>query len=45
VLAGPGGFHELRGEPLNPSVDADVIDLDAALRQELLDVSVRQSEP
>jgi hypothetical protein len=33
VLSSPSGLRELRREPLDPPVDADVIDLDAALRQ------------
>ncbi len=45
VLAGPCGLGELRGEPLDPSEDRDVIDLDAALGQELLDVPVGETEP
>lgn len=45
LLPSPGGLRELRREPLDPSVDAHVIDLDPALRQELLDVSVGKSEP
>ena len=36
---------ELGREPLDPTVDCDVVDLDAALAQELLDVPVRQAEP
>jgi hypothetical protein len=45
VPAAVGGIEELRGEPLDPSVDRDVIDLDAALSEELLDVAVGQAEP
>ena len=45
VPACPGRFGELRGEPLDPSVDRDVVDIDAALVEELLDVAVGQAEP
>jgi hypothetical protein len=45
VLAGSGSLCELRCEPLHPPVDRDVVDLDAAFRQELLHVAVRQTEP
>ena len=45
VLSSPSGLRELRREPLDPPVDAHVIDLDAAFRQELLDVSVGKTEP
>jgi hypothetical protein len=40
VSAGLGCLGELRREPLDPPVDAHVIDLGAALGQELLDVAV-----
>jgi len=43
VTARAGGLNELRGEALYPSVDADVIDGDAALGQEYLDIAVGQS--
>src|SRR6266498_5639243 len=45
VLSSPSGLRELRREPVDPPVDAHVIDLDAAFRQELLDVSVGKTEP
>ena len=45
VLSSPSGLRELRCEPLDPPVDAHVIDLDAPFRQELLDVSVGKPEP
>ena len=44
VLTGSGGLRELRGEPLHPPVDADVVDLDPALGQELLYVPVGKAE-
>ena len=44
VLTGSGGLGELRREPLDPPVDADVVDLDAAFGEEFLDVSVGQAE-
>jgi hypothetical protein len=45
VLTGSGCLRELRREPLDPPVDAHVVDLDASFRQELLDVPVGQGEP
>src|SRR5438552_15721454 len=42
VAARPGRLDELRGEPLHPPVDGDVIHCDAALGQQLLDIPVRQ---
>ena len=41
----PGGLDELGREPLDPPVDGDVIDGDAALGQQFLDVPVRQPVP
>ena len=45
MLTGPSGLRELWREPLDPPVDAHVVDLDAALGEELLDVPVGQAEP
>jgi hypothetical protein len=45
VLTGSGSLGELRGEPLDPPVDADVVDLDAAFGQEFLDVPVGKTKP
>jgi len=45
VLPSPGGLRELWREPLDPPVDAHVIDLDPTLREKLLDVSVGKTEP
>ena len=45
VRSSPSGLRELRREPLDPPVDAHVIDLDAAFGQELLHVSVGKTEP
>ena len=42
---GGGGLSELGGEPMNPPVHRHVIDLDAALGEELLHVPVGQAEP
>jgi len=44
VLTGSGSPGELRGEPLNPQLDADVVDLDPALGEKLLDVPVGKIE-
>ena len=43
--AGPGSLDELGGEALYPPVDGDVVNGDAALGQQLLDVPVGQSVP
>ena len=40
VAARPGGLDELQGEPLHPPVDGDVVSLDAAFGEQLLDVTV-----
>jgi hypothetical protein len=45
VLSSSCGLGELRGEALDPAVDRDVVDLDPALGQELLDVPVGEAEP
>jgi hypothetical protein len=45
VLSGPSRLRELRREPLDPPVDAHVVDLDAAFGEELFDVSVGEGEP
>jgi hypothetical protein len=45
VAAEPGSFDELGGEPLDPPIDGDVIDGDAAFGQQFLDVPVRQPVP
>jgi hypothetical protein len=39
------GLGELGREALDPAVDRDVVDLDPALGQQLLDVPVGQAEP
>jgi hypothetical protein len=41
--AQPRRLNELRDKPLDPAVDGDVIDSDAALGQQFLDVPVGQS--
>ena len=45
VPAEPGGVEQQRGEPLHPSVDRDVINLDSALEQEFFNVAIGQAEP
>ena len=45
MAARPRRLDELGGEPLHPPVDSDVIDGDAALGQQLLDVPVGQPLP
>ena len=41
---GPGGVGQQRREPQHPPVDGDVVDLDATLDEQLLDVAVGQAE-
>src|SRR6266567_5918966 len=45
VTARPGSLDELRGETLYPPVDGDVIDGDAALGRQLLNIPVGQAIP
>jgi hypothetical protein len=45
VTGVPGGVGQQWREPLHPPVDGDVVDLDAAFDQQLLDVSIGQVEP
>src|SRR4029453_15348822 len=40
--AGPGGIGQQRREPLDPPVDGDVVNVEATLGEEFLDVAVRQ---
>ena len=42
--ARPSGVGQQRGEPQHPPVDRDVVDLDTALGEELLDVTVGPAE-
>ena len=42
MAARPGGLDEQRSEPLHPPVDGDVVDFDAALGEQLLDVPIGQ---
>jgi hypothetical protein len=42
--AGPGGVGKQRREAQHPAVDGDVVDLDATLDEELLEVAVGQAE-
>ncbi len=42
--ARPGGVGQQRCEPQHPPVDRDVVDLETALGQYLLDVAVGQAE-
>jgi hypothetical protein len=43
VASEPGGVGQQRSEPLDPPEHRDVVDLDTALDQELLDVAVGQA--
>jgi hypothetical protein len=45
VPARPGRIGEPRREALHPPVHRDVIDLDTTLRQQFLNVAIRQAEP
>jgi hypothetical protein len=44
VPAGASGLGQQRRDLLDPPVDRDVVDLDPALGEELLDISVGQAE-
>jgi hypothetical protein len=44
VPAGPGSLSQQRCEPLQRPVDGDVVDLDAPLGEQLLDIAVGQAE-
>jgi hypothetical protein len=44
VLSSSGRLGELRRKALNPPVHRDVVDLDAALGEELFDVPVGEAE-
>jgi hypothetical protein len=43
MAARASGVDELRGEGLDPTVDRHVIDFDAALGKQFLDVAVKQT--
>jgi hypothetical protein len=45
MTARAGGLDELRGEPLYPPVDGDVVNGNAALGEQLFDVTVGQAVP
>jgi hypothetical protein len=45
VPARPGGFGEQAREPLHPSVDGDVVNLDTALAEQFLDVPLGEAKP
>jgi uncharacterized membrane protein YgcG len=45
VPAEPGRVGQQRAESLHPSVHGDVVDVDAALSEQLLDVAIGQPEP
>ena len=44
VATSGSGLGELRCEPMHPPVHRDVVDFDAALRQELLDIPEGKTE-
>ena len=44
MAAGPGGLGQQRRKPQHPPIDRDVVDLDGAFGEQLLDVAVRQRE-
>jgi hypothetical protein len=45
VLSSSCSLGELRREALDPPVDRDVVNLDPALGQQLLDVPIGEAEP
>lgn len=44
MAARPSGLDQQRREPLHPPVQRDVIDFDASLGEEFLEVAIRQAE-
>jgi hypothetical protein len=44
MSAGSGGINKQRREPLHPTIDGDVVDLDPALGEQFLDIAVGQPE-
>ena len=44
MAARPGGLSEQRREPLHPPVDGDVVNLDAAFGEQLLDIAVGEAK-
>ena len=44
VAAWPCGVGQQRREPQHPPVDGDVVDLDAALGEQFLDIAIGQAE-
>jgi hypothetical protein len=42
VAGESGGVGEQWGEPVHPAIDGDMVDLDAAFGEQLLDVAVGQ---
>jgi hypothetical protein len=44
VSAWPGGVGQQRREALDPAVDGGVVDVDAALGEQLFDVAVGEAE-
>jgi hypothetical protein len=44
VTAGSSGVGQQRREPLDPAVHGDMVGLDAALGEQLLDIAVGQPE-
>jgi hypothetical protein len=44
VPARASGLGQQRREPLEPPVDGDVVDLDAALGKQLLDITIGQAK-
>jgi hypothetical protein len=45
VPARSGGIGQQRREAHHPAVDRDVVDFDAALHEQLLDVAIGEPEP
>jgi hypothetical protein len=45
VSARAGGLDDQRSEVLDPAVPRDMVDLDSTLRQQFLEIAVRQPEP
>ena len=45
MAAGSGRVNEQRRETLHPPVHGDMVDLDPAFGEQLLDIAIREAEP
>ena len=45
MATGTGSIDQQWCEPVHPAVQGDLVDFDPALREEFLDIAIRQAEP